>query len=123
MLSIARNWNTVQSLSRPEVDRRALVRVKLDADSLFFPKLGSLGDSRVQLERWLANLAQIRSKYIYKDDLHSHNAVVTSRGKHARVSRVPRDGIHTALRMSLQNLHKGAILLVPNVDMRICRAL
>lgn len=48
--------------------------------------------------------------------LHPDNIVVTGRSKHARICRVPRDGIHTARKVSLQGLDKTPVFLVPYID-------
>ena len=61
-----------------------------------------------------------------QSNLHAYFAVVTTRGEHARVNRVPIDSVHAGfaaltLAMALQGLDQLLILFVPYVYPAICK--
>lgn len=57
---------------------------------------------------------------VIRSNIHSNYSVIASGGKHAGISRVPRDRIDTARQVTIQCLHKGTILFMPDVDPSVC---
>ena len=61
----------------------------------------------------------VLDKYEVEVDLHSDILIVTSRGKHTWVRRIPSNSVDAAGGMSFEGFDKRAILLVPDIHSRI----